>query len=174
MKVLPLVAGLVASVALAAAQQVHVGTIDDSPQPNDLNGSNFTYPFPVRLYRFSSQRLDLEMAFMDVSPHAGCARRDTLASVDSNTSGPGLSSSLRTTHPRCYFGDSSHDVQQVMAITQNAGGYAILVSLPPLFLLYTTKVDGVPLGKTHQDPATGQTRVVHTLYSGGPERLHHD
>ncbi|KAF2123105.1 Alpha/Beta hydrolase protein [Lophiotrema nucula] len=36
--------------------------------PKDLNGSNFTYQWPVNLYRFSSQRQDVEMAFMDVRP----------------------------------------------------------------------------------------------------------
>ncbi|KAH8656652.1 Alpha/Beta hydrolase protein [Tricladium varicosporioides] len=39
--------------------------------PDDLNGSNFTYPFPVHLYRFSSQHgQTLEMAYMDLPPSA--------------------------------------------------------------------------------------------------------
>ncbi|CAN8096159.1 unnamed protein product [Discula destructiva] len=42
--------------------------IDNGPQPADLNGSNFTYPYPVHVYKFTSQRLDMEMAFMDVPP----------------------------------------------------------------------------------------------------------
>lgn len=42
------------------------GYIDDGPQPFDLNGSNFTYPYPVKVYKFTSQRQDVEMAFMDV------------------------------------------------------------------------------------------------------------
>ncbi|TPX08140.1 uncharacterized protein E0L32_010207 [Thyridium curvatum] len=59
----------VLSAALVSAQAVHVGTIDNTTVlPEDLNGSNFTYPWPVQLYRFSSQRQDLEMAFMDVAP----------------------------------------------------------------------------------------------------------
>lgn len=44
------------------------GYIDDGPQPDDLNGSNFTYPYPVKVYNFPSQRLSLQMAFMDVAP----------------------------------------------------------------------------------------------------------
>lgn len=42
------------------------GYIDDGPQPDDLNGSNFTYPYPLKVYHFTSQNQDLEMAFMDV------------------------------------------------------------------------------------------------------------
>lgn len=44
------------------------GYIDNGPQPDDLNGSNFTYPYPVQVYKFVSQNQDLEMAFMDVQP----------------------------------------------------------------------------------------------------------
>jgi pimeloyl-ACP methyl ester carboxylesterase len=51
---------------LAAAQTP--GTISEGPFPEDLNGSNFTYPFPVHVYTFSSQTETLEMAFMDVKP----------------------------------------------------------------------------------------------------------
>jgi pimeloyl-ACP methyl ester carboxylesterase len=37
--------------------------------PEDLNGSNFTYPWPVNLYHFTTQHdQTLEMAFMDVAP----------------------------------------------------------------------------------------------------------
>lgn len=56
------IAGLPAAIATAP------GTIDNGPFPEDLNGSNFTYPWPVKLYRFASQHRDLEMAFMDVAP----------------------------------------------------------------------------------------------------------
>ncbi|KAL1853582.1 hypothetical protein VTK73DRAFT_8929 [Phialemonium thermophilum] len=63
------------SATLALAQQVHVGYIDDNSAsfPEELNGSNFTYPWPVKLYKFQSQRQDLEMAFMDVPP-SKCAK----------------------------------------------------------------------------------------------------
>lgn len=62
---LSLLSGLAAA-AMAVAQAT--GTISDGPFPDDLNGSNFTYPFPVRVYHFASQTEDLEMAFMDVKP----------------------------------------------------------------------------------------------------------
>lgn len=55
----------------AAASALQHGSIDDGPFPDDLNGSNFTYPRPVHLYRFTSQGNDLEMAFMDVAPPEG-------------------------------------------------------------------------------------------------------
>jgi pimeloyl-ACP methyl ester carboxylesterase len=54
------------STALVSAQAT--GSVDHGPFPEDLNGSNFTYPWPVKLFRFSSQLRDLEMAFMDVAP----------------------------------------------------------------------------------------------------------
>lgn len=44
------------------------GYIDQGPHPFDLNGSNFTYPHPVKVYKFTSQRQEVEMAFMDVPP----------------------------------------------------------------------------------------------------------
>ncbi|KAK3937529.1 Alpha/Beta hydrolase protein [Diplogelasinospora grovesii] len=46
-------------------------SIDDGPFPADLNGSNFTYPWPVKVYRFTSQNQELEMAFMDLPPRIG-------------------------------------------------------------------------------------------------------
>ncbi|KAG6355372.1 hypothetical protein INS49_003334 [Diaporthe citri] len=56
------------------------GYIDDGPQPDDLNGSNFTYPYPVKVYNFPSQRLNMQMAFMDVAP-ANTANTSTEAPV---------------------------------------------------------------------------------------------
>ncbi|KAL7624886.1 hypothetical protein AAE478_004100 [Parahypoxylon ruwenzoriense] len=44
------------------------GSIGDAPPDGDLNGSNFTYPWPIKTYRFTSQLQELEMAFMDVAP----------------------------------------------------------------------------------------------------------
>lgn len=44
------------------------GFIDSGPQPDDLNGSNVTYPYPVNVYKFTSQKRDVEMAFMDIPP----------------------------------------------------------------------------------------------------------
>ncbi|KAK7420459.1 hypothetical protein QQZ08_010373 [Neonectria magnoliae] len=54
------------SAGLVAAQAN--GTIYEGDLAQDLNGSNFTYPFPVKLFKFKSQLEDLEMAFMDVKP----------------------------------------------------------------------------------------------------------
>ena len=68
-------AAFTALLAPAAAQSGAItdsvdplGTVDKGPFPDELNGSNFTYPWPVKLYKFKSQHQDLEMAFMDVSP----------------------------------------------------------------------------------------------------------
>lgn len=36
--------------------------------PADLNGSNFTYRYPISLYTFESQLQELQMAFLDVPP----------------------------------------------------------------------------------------------------------
>ncbi|KAI1367760.1 alpha/beta hydrolase [Xylaria arbuscula] len=44
-----------------------IGTIINAPQDGDLNGSNFTYLWPVKLFQFSSQLQDVEMAFIDIS-----------------------------------------------------------------------------------------------------------
>lgn len=44
-------------------------SIEEDNIPEDLNGSNFTYPWPVKLYKFATQHDQiLEMAFMDVAP----------------------------------------------------------------------------------------------------------
>lgn len=62
--------GLVATGLLFAgiASAQTGGKIDNGPFDNDLNGSNFTYPHPVKVFRFHNQLQDLEMAFMDVPP----------------------------------------------------------------------------------------------------------
>ncbi|KAL2071837.1 hypothetical protein VTL71DRAFT_13072 [Oculimacula yallundae] len=54
-------------IELAAA--IAPDAVAQRPLPADLNGSNFTYPWPVKLFQFSSQKAQLlEMAFMDVAP----------------------------------------------------------------------------------------------------------
>ncbi|KAJ7785982.1 Alpha/Beta hydrolase protein [Mycena metata] len=63
MKVFSVVPSLLVA-AFVAAQ----GTIVPHKPSGDLNGSNFTYPFPLHLYKFTSQQQHLEMAFMDVAP----------------------------------------------------------------------------------------------------------
>lgn len=55
------------------------GYIDKGPQPFDLNGSNFTYPYPIKVYKFTSQLQQVEMAFMDVPPAS--ASNSTAAST---------------------------------------------------------------------------------------------
>ncbi|EGR51501.1 uncharacterized protein TRIREDRAFT_104461 [Trichoderma reesei QM6a] len=64
-----LASGLVVAFAgLALAQDAATGTISKGPFPADLNGSNFTYPYPVHVFSFASQQQKLQMAFMDVKP----------------------------------------------------------------------------------------------------------
>ena len=55
------------AVAAGVAGAQSNGTIVDAPQDGDLNGSNFTYPWPLKLFRFTSQLQQVEMAFMDVA-----------------------------------------------------------------------------------------------------------
>ncbi|KAI1390558.1 alpha/beta-hydrolase [Hypoxylon trugodes] len=70
MKILTIVAAIIAGyvtpIQHVAARES--GTICDAPSSGDLNGSNFTYPWPLQLYKFTSQHQDLEMAFMDIAP----------------------------------------------------------------------------------------------------------
>ncbi|RYP05795.1 hypothetical protein DL764_003564 [Monosporascus ibericus] len=69
MKVFSLLCAL--AIGLLSATMVSAqsnGTIIDTPQGRDLNGSNFTYPWPLKLYRFLSQQQQVEMAFMNVAP----------------------------------------------------------------------------------------------------------
>jgi len=47
-------------------------SIKTSDIPFDLNGSNFTYPWPVKVFQFTGQRSQpLEMVFMDIAPNCG-------------------------------------------------------------------------------------------------------
>ncbi|KAI2465135.1 alpha/beta-hydrolase [Annulohypoxylon bovei var. microspora] len=58
--------GFIASTQYVVAQDP--APISDVPSDGDLNGSNFTYPFPLKTYKFTSQLQEVEMAFMDVVP----------------------------------------------------------------------------------------------------------
>jgi pimeloyl-ACP methyl ester carboxylesterase len=74
--------GILASLALCfafvgSASCQASGTINDGPFEQDLNGSNFTYPWPVKVFNFRSQFQDLEMAFMDIEP-AGQPKNKTV------------------------------------------------------------------------------------------------
>ncbi|KEY71017.1 hypothetical protein S7711_10394 [Stachybotrys chartarum IBT 7711] len=68
MKLSDLVGALTVFLAAGSAAAQADGTIIDGPFPEDLNGSNFTYPWPIQLFRFTSQFQQLDMAFMDVRP----------------------------------------------------------------------------------------------------------
>ncbi|KAI2607908.1 alpha/beta-hydrolase [Hypoxylon sp. NC1633] len=59
-------AGYSAHIPQAAADVP--GLIQSAPAAGDMNGSNFTYPFPLKTYNLKSQLQDLQMAFMDVAP----------------------------------------------------------------------------------------------------------
>lgn len=65
-----LVSALVAGAFLSGAcsAEAATGTIDNGPFPDDLNGSNYTYPYSVKVFRFKNQLQNLEMAFMDIKP----------------------------------------------------------------------------------------------------------
>lgn len=79
-QLLPALVGALLSAALAFAQAT--GTIIGGHLPDDMNGSNFTYPFPLKVFRFQSQlHEDLEMAFMDIPPCSGKDRHDTKTAV---------------------------------------------------------------------------------------------
>jgi hypothetical protein len=56
---------------LFTANLVSAGYGWGDDDPNDVNGSNFTYPYPVKVYKFTSQHQWLEMAHMDVPPSVG-------------------------------------------------------------------------------------------------------
>jgi pimeloyl-ACP methyl ester carboxylesterase len=54
---------------LALVSATSGDSIKEHHIPFDLNGSNFTYPWPVKLYEFKTQHAQtLEMAFMDLAP----------------------------------------------------------------------------------------------------------
>ncbi|KAK2029598.1 alpha/beta-hydrolase [Colletotrichum zoysiae] len=94
MKVFSLLATLAAaSVALVSAQ----GIIDDNSEsfPEDLNGSNFTYPWPVKLYKFTSQLQQLEMAFMDVEPTCESNGKTAVLFHGKNFCGPTWETTIR-------------------------------------------------------------------------------
>ncbi|KAM0282121.1 hypothetical protein ACHAQH_003161 [Verticillium albo-atrum] len=69
---IPALTALTAFASLAASVTANStpGNAITTPSnpPLDLNGSNFTYPYPVNLFSFTSQSTSLEMAFLDVPP----------------------------------------------------------------------------------------------------------
>jgi pimeloyl-ACP methyl ester carboxylesterase len=85
------------SVGLASAQLGNlVGTIvENATLPLDLNGSNFTYPWPVKVYKFTSQRQELEMAFMDLKPKCSPNGKTAVLLHGKNFCGPTWAATAR-------------------------------------------------------------------------------
>lgn len=76
--------GLLGLVAAATADSIKEHKI-----PFDLNGSNFSYPWPVKLYQFATQKAQrLEMAFMDVPPKGRPNGKTALLLHGKNFCGP--------------------------------------------------------------------------------------
>lgn len=53
---------------LVVAAPAPDGVISRGHVPDSLHGSNFSYPWPVQIFSFTSQLQSLDMAFMDISP----------------------------------------------------------------------------------------------------------
>ncbi|CEJ85850.1 Putative Alpha/beta hydrolase fold domain containing protein [[Torrubiella] hemipterigena] len=87
---------------LASAGEAANGTIDNGPFPNDLNGSNFTYPFPVKLFKFTSQLQQLEMAFMDVKVDCKQNGKTAVLFHGKNFCGPTWETTIRTLANKGY------------------------------------------------------------------------
>lgn len=82
MKAFPLSWGAVVSVLsctaiVRAANPDPVGTIYDGDVPDDLYGSNYSYPWQVKLFNFYNQHQNLSMAFMDVPPDSATDQNKT-------------------------------------------------------------------------------------------------
>lgn len=84
-------AALFASTVSAQAN----GTIDVGPFPEDLNGSNFTYPWPVKVFKFTSQLQELQMAFMDIKPTCKPNGRTAVLFHGKNFCGPTWNETIR-------------------------------------------------------------------------------
>ncbi|EKD12922.1 alpha/beta hydrolase fold domain containing protein [Drepanopeziza brunnea f. sp. 'multigermtubi' MB_m1] len=90
-------AGLLSNALLLLALQLTVALasvtsadfIKEHRIPEDLNGSNWPYPWPVKLFRFASQHEQmLEMAFMDVAPTGPANGKAALLLHGKNFCGP--------------------------------------------------------------------------------------
>jgi pimeloyl-ACP methyl ester carboxylesterase len=100
----------------AAASKHEDSAIDNGPFPADLNGSNFTYPHPVKLYRFVSQGQDLEMAFMDVPPKHGKGK----AKGNNHSTAPKTAVLL---HGKNFCSATWHETASVLS----AAGYRVIL-----------------------------------------------
>ncbi|KAK2596198.1 hypothetical protein QQS21_006403 [Conoideocrella luteorostrata] len=89
---------LYASLTAAQAQ----GTIVNGPFPEDLNGSNFTYPWPVKVFKFTSQKQHLQMAFMDIRPTCKPNGKTAVLFHGKNFCGPTWNETIRVLAHRGY------------------------------------------------------------------------
>ncbi|EQK98148.1 hypothetical protein G6O67_001571 [Ophiocordyceps sinensis] len=97
-----LFAGLAtASLSASSAAQAQ-GIVDDGPFPDGLNGSNYTYPWPVKLFRFTSQLQPLDMAFMDIGPSCVPNGRTALLLHGKNFCGPTWQTTISTLAAKGY------------------------------------------------------------------------
>uniref|UniRef100_A0A1Y1NDY1 AB hydrolase-1 domain-containing protein n=1 Tax=Photinus pyralis TaxID=7054 RepID=A0A1Y1NDY1_PHOPY len=90
--------GLFGGLATAQAN----GTIDNGPFPDELNGSNFTYPWPVKVFKFTSQQQDLQMAFMDVKPDCRPNGKTAVLFHGKNFCGPTWQDTIRVLASKGY------------------------------------------------------------------------
>ncbi|KAK3329281.1 Alpha/Beta hydrolase protein [Apodospora peruviana] len=101
-------------------------TVDDGPFPADLNGSNFTYPWPVKLYRFTSQGRQLEMAFMDVPAKATPSKEPSQPSQPSNKGNNKNKKNTKTVvllHGRNFCAATWQETASVLS----AAGYRVII-----------------------------------------------
>jgi pimeloyl-ACP methyl ester carboxylesterase len=64
--------------------------------PSELNGSNFTYPYSVSLYQFTTQHAQtLEMAFMDIAPTGASNNKTAVLLHGRNFCGPTWSATAK-------------------------------------------------------------------------------
>ncbi|KAM5369904.1 hypothetical protein ACJZ2D_008805 [Fusarium nematophilum] len=78
------------------------GVIYQGSLPDDLNGSNYTYPWPVKLFRFTSQLQELEMAFMEVLPRCRSNGKTALLLHGKNFCGPTWEGTIRALGRKGY------------------------------------------------------------------------
>ncbi|KAH7329059.1 alpha/beta hydrolase fold domain-containing protein [Stachybotrys elegans] len=93
---------LVAALQPAAVAAQASGTILDGPFPADLHGSNFTYPWPPRVFRFSSQLQELDMAFLDVPPCGAPNGKTAVLLHGKNFCAPTWNGTIRALSARGY------------------------------------------------------------------------
>ncbi|RSM16053.1 hypothetical protein CDV31_004670 [Fusarium ambrosium] len=78
------------------------GSVHDGKVAEDINGSNYTYPWPVKLFKFSSQLQNLEMAFMDVPPECDPNGKTALLLHGKNFCGPTWEGTIRALSRKGY------------------------------------------------------------------------